>query len=68
MEKMPANMSERIYKKVRAMANGESHNVKKLVNSKFYCLRVGKYRVIFDDQGVIIEIVKVESRGSVYKR
>lgn len=41
--------------------------VKKLQNSPFSRLRIGNYRVIFDEDGNIMSIERIESRGNVYK-
>ncbi len=68
MDSLPADVSERIYKAVRKVADGNNANVVKLVGSPYYRLRVGKWRVIFNDDGVIVEIIEIGSRGSIYKR
>lgn len=43
------------------------NQVKKLANSPYYRLRVGDYRVIFDETGIVLEIIKIGNRGQVYK-
>lgn len=42
-------------------------DIKKLKGSNNKRLRVGDYRIIFNDEGIIIEIIKIKSRGEVYK-
>lgn len=42
-------------------------DVKKLQGEDGYRLRVGDYRVIFDRNGDILYINKIDSRGQVYK-
>lgn len=42
-------------------------DVKKLTGQPYYRLRVGDYRVLFTRDGNIIEVVKIDSRGQVYK-
>lgn len=44
-------------------------NVKKLVNSPYYRLRVGDYRVVYDIQRsrVMILVVHIGKRGEVYR-
>ena len=43
-------------------------DVKKLQGTNGYRLRVGDFRVLFDRDGNIIYIEKIENRGQVYKR
>ncbi len=42
-------------------------DIKRLKGSKDKRLRVGDYRVIFNDEGVIIEVIKIKPRGEIYK-
>ena len=42
-------------------------DVKKLQGQKSYRLRVGDYRVIFDKNGDILYIEKIDNRGQIYK-
>lgn len=42
-------------------------NVRKLQGREGYRLRVGDYRVIFDDDGTILDILSLGPRGSVYE-
>ena len=42
-------------------------DVKKLQGEDSYRLRVGDYRVIFDRNGDILYINKIDSRGQVYR-
>lgn len=42
-------------------------DVKKLQGLPYYRLRVGDYRVIFNRDGSVLEIVKIDSRGQVYQ-
>lgn len=42
------------------------NNVKKLSGVDLYRLRVGDYRVIFDEYLNIIEIIKIGFRGNIY--
>jgi len=61
--------SQRIRGKMKQYAEHPEelkNQVKKLKNLPFYRLRVGDYRVIFDDKGLILEVVKVGNRGDVY--
>lgn len=42
-------------------------DIKKLQGTIFYRLRVGDFRVIFDQNNEIILIVKIGNRGEIYK-
>lgn len=42
-------------------------DIKKLQNRAGYRLRVGDFRVIFDSNGVIIDIINIGNRGQIYK-
>ena len=44
------------------------NNVKKLQGIKLYRLRVGNYRVVFDENLIVIEVVKIGLRGNVYNK
>lgn len=54
----------RIIEAINQLPQGD---VKKLQGQKLYRLRVGDYRVIFDKNGDILYIVKIDNRGQVYK-
>lgn len=53
---------------VSAINNLPSGDVKKLQGTNGYRLRVGDFRVLFDRDGNIINIEKIENRGQVYKK
>lgn len=66
---MPAVEAERIRSKVRQYADDPgslSNNVKALVGTRYIRLRVGDWRVIMDDRGNVLEVIKVGPRGGVY--
>ena len=42
-------------------------DIKRLQNSQFYRLRIGDFRVIFDVNGIIIDIINIGNRGQIYK-
>lgn len=54
----------RIIEAIKQLPQGD---VKKLQGQKNYRLRVGDYRVIFDKNGDILYIEKIDNRGQVYK-
>ena len=70
LRKISRNDADRIRSKVRQYA--QNHNElktqeKKLVNSPYYRLRVGDYRVIFTETLEVMMIEKIGNRGDVYK-
>ncbi|MBS9781784.1 MAG: type II toxin-antitoxin system RelE/ParE family toxin [Gammaproteobacteria bacterium] len=71
LRNMPANTMKRIVGKINQYANDPqslANNVIRMKGEPHYRLRVGNYRVVFDEFDRIIEIIKVEGRGSVYKK
>ena len=42
-------------------------DIQKLQGTSGYRLRVGDFRVLFDINGVIINIAKIDNRGQLYK-
>jgi mRNA interferase RelE/StbE len=56
-----------IVAKIEAFARGESVDIKKLVGSHLYRIRIGQDRAIIDDQGVVVMVMNAGPRGSIYK-
>lgn len=44
-----------------------SGDIKKLQGVEGYRLRVGTYRVLFDVNGLIVDIIDIGNRGQIYK-
>lgn len=68
--KIPEKDSTLIKSKIKQYAeNSEElkNNVKKLKGINLNRLRVGSYRVIFDDRGLILYIEKIGLRKNVYE-
>lgn len=65
LKKQDVSTRKRIVNAIEMLPSGD---VKKLQGTDGYRLRVGDYRVIFDRNGDIISIEKIENRGQVYKR
>ncbi len=42
-------------------------DIKKLQGTDGYRLRVGNYRVLFDVNGLILDIIDIGNRGQIYK-
>lgn len=53
---------------VTAINNLPAGDVKKLQGTDGYRLRVGDFRIIFDKNGDVLWIEKIENRGQVYKK
>lgn len=69
LRKIPKNWQQRIFIKVEQYAeNPESlaNNVIRMKGEPHYRLRVGDYRVIFDEYDTVIDVIKVDIRGQVY--
>ena len=67
--RMPQNDAARIRSKVdQYAANPEAlaNQVKKLQGRPGYRLRVGDWRVIFDENDKVVSIEEIGSRGSIY--
>ena len=70
LRRMPRNDADRIIAKVRQYATEPESlaaNVKALQNSNYVRLQVGDWRVIMDETGNVIEVVKIGARGNVYE-
>ncbi len=68
--KIPAHTADRIRAKVEQYAKNPTelaNNIKKLQGYPYYRLRVGDYRVVFDENGRVIEVIAVKPRGGAYK-
>lgn len=69
LRRMPANDAKRITSKIRQYRlNPESlaNNVTELKGSNYRRLRVGDWRIIMDDTGAVLEVLKIGPRGSIY--
>lgn len=70
LRRLDRSVARRIFDKVGLLEESPHRSVQKLVNSPYYRLRVGDYRVILDIQGDVLRILvlKVGRRESVYDR
>lgn len=64
LKKQDAPTRNRILDAIHELPAGD---VKKLQGRNGYRLRVGGYRVIFDENGSIVCIERIQSRGQIYK-
>lgn len=69
--KMPANTAKLIQSKIEQYANDPAsltNNVKTLKGGEgLMRLRVGDWRVIFTEDGRVLEIIKIAPRGGAYE-
>lgn len=69
LSRMPVNMARTIKGKIEQYAADPaslSNNVKKLQGRPGYRLRVGDWRVIFAEDGSVLEILEILPRGGAY--
>ena len=71
LRRMPANVSALIVSKIEQVATDPAslgNNLKSLKGrAGEFRLRVGDWRVIMSDDGMVIAVIKVGPRGSVYE-
>ncbi len=70
LSRIPANLSALIRAKIEQYAadpSAQANNVKALKGEPgVFRLRVGDWRVLFNDQGEVIAVIKVAPRGDAY--
>ncbi len=64
LDKQEPKVRRRIESAIEALPVGD---VKKLQGQPYYRLRVGDFRILFDRDGIVILVVKIDNRGQVYK-
>ena len=69
LKKLDRTVARRIFDRVGGLRKDPYRQVRKLVNSSHFRLRVGDYRVIIDIQAAALRVlvVKVGHRGSIYR-
>ena len=71
LRRMPANVSALIVSKIEQFATASEmlgNNLKPLKGrAGEFRLRVGDWRVIMADDGVVVAVIKIGPRGSVYE-
>lgn len=74
LTKLPTKTAQQFLNAFEKLAARDSHSVatldiKKLENRAGFRLRIGDYRAIYQvwDEQLIIEVIKIGSRGDVYK-
>ena len=67
---MPADMAQRIIARIEQYAaepESLTNNVKALKGREGIRLRVGDWRVIMNDDGIVLAVLEIGPRGSVYE-
>ena len=70
LSKIQRNERHKIISKIEQYADNPEalkNQIKKLIGLPFYRLRVGDYRVVFDESGLILNIIKIGNRKDVYR-
>lgn len=69
LRRMPVNAAQRITAKIEQYATDPAslaNVVTQLVGSPYRRMRVGDWRVLMDDQGAVLDILKIGPRGNFY--
>lgn len=69
LTRIPANEAKRIRAKINQYADDPAslvQSVVKLQGREGYRLRVGDWRVIFAEDGTVIDIIDIGPRGGIY--
>jgi mRNA interferase RelE/StbE len=70
LARMPTAVARLIRGKIEQYAEAPAslaNNVKKLQGRDGHRLRVGDWRVIFDQDGVVLDVLQIGPRGSIYE-
>ena len=69
LAKMPRNQADIVRAKIDQLARAPEElaaNIRKLTGRPEYRLRVGDWRVIFNEQGEVLAILAINPRGGAY--
>ena len=70
LRRMPADTAQRIIAKIEQYAQEpetQANNVTALKGREGIRLRVGDWRIIMNDDGVVLAVLEIGPRGSVYE-
>lgn len=71
LKRIPGNDAKRIREKIETYAAdpaSQTNNVVRLQGREGYRLRVGDWRVIFDSDGSVLDVLAIGPRGGIYKQ
>lgn len=71
LRRLPANDARLIRSKIEAYAadpSSQENNVTKLQGRDGYRMRIGDWRVIFDQDGTVMAILAIGPRGGIYEK
>lgn len=68
LRRMQRSQSKAIVDKIEDYAANLPVDTKPLKGSDYVRIRVGQWRIIVDDDGLVLNIIKIAPRGDVYKR
>ncbi len=71
LRRMPRNERQKVIEKINLYASEPetlANNVISMTDSPYYRLRIGDWRVVFDENDTVIDIIKIKSRGEIYKK
>lgn len=71
LRKIPARIRQRILEKIDLIAENPSRtdlDIKPLKGVAASRLRVGQYRVIYTEDGIILDVIKIGPRGDIYDK
>ena len=66
LDKQTKTVRERIINAINGIPEGKG-DIKPMEGGPGWRLRVGSYRVLFNDDGYILFIIRIRPRGDVYK-
>lgn len=70
LRRIPVNDARRIRYKIEQYASSSAslaNNVKALAGSPYIRLRVGDWRIIMDENDLVLEVLKIGARGGIYE-
>jgi mRNA interferase RelE/StbE len=65
IEKQPEKLTTRIKRAICALPSGDVKKLRGLENA--YRLRVGSVRILFEKDGDMLHVFKIDNRGDAYK-